>query len=128
MKETIKRGTINITRQEWKRNERERIEKVRKEEKREKRRLFRPKRGFNQRRGCEEGCLMVVIERKTPPTDALLRNVFVHAHACAHTQTHTHTHTRIQHTRLLLDCGYSGLYPAKPPQANTVHSDMEIFY
>lgn len=38
------------------------------------------------------------------------------------------THTYTQHTRLLLDCGYSGLYPAKPPQANTVHSDMEIFY
>lgn len=57
--------------------------------------------------------------RRTPPTDALLRNVFIQ-----HTQTHTHT----THTRLLLDCGYSGLYPAKPPQANTVHSDMEIFY
>lgn len=42
---------------------------------------------------------------------------------CVHTLTHT-THN----TRLLLDCGYSGLYPAKPPQANTVHSDMEIFY
>lgn len=54
-------------------------------------------------------------ERETSPTDALLRNVFVRAHT-------------IQHTRLLLDCGYSGLYPAKPPQANTVHSDMEIFY
>lgn len=48
-------------------------------------------------------------------TDAPLRNVFVPTHST-------------QHTRLLLDCGYSGLYPANPPQANTVHSDMEIFY
>lgn len=39
----------------------------------------------------------------------------------------THTHNT-QNTRLLLGCGYSGLYPAKPPQANTVHSDMEMFY
>lgn len=42
--------------------------------------------------------------------------------------SYTHTAHSTQHTRLLLDCGYSGLYPANPPQANTVHSDMEIFY
>lgn len=58
---------------------------------------------------------MVVFERRTPPTDAPLRNVSIHTHGT-------------QHTRLPLDCGYSGLYPANPPQANTVHSDMEIFY
>lgn len=53
---------------------------------------------------------MVVIKREN---DAQRRSVFVH------TDTHT---------RLPLDCGYSGLHPAKPPQANALRSDMEIFY
>lgn len=89
-------------------------EERRDERMKEENRGFGPKRGFNQRWGWGEGCLTVAFERRTPPTDALLKNVFVQ-------QARTHT-------RLLLDCGSSGFYPAKPPQANAVHSDMEIFY